>query len=249
MKKELEKIGFDKKEIAVYLALLELGEAPISEIARKSKIKRTTLYDTLESLKEKGLVGKSSRNKRNYYFAQDPRIIKDFLKEKVALFDNILPELLSSANFLENKPKIRFYEGEEGIHATYEETLQKRGDTFYGWYAKEFLTGLSMEYYEYYVKKRVSLDIVARGIAPKIPELVKYNKDSGSPLREIRFVDLKEYDYKMNISIILFSGRKISIIAHREKFSLIIESREIYRALLSIFKFMWKNLEKKDNLF
>ena len=246
MKKELEKIGFNKKEIAVYLALLELGESTLSDIAKKSKVKRSTLYDTIESLKEKGLVGKTSKNKRFHYFAEDPKIIGELLKEKLLLFENVLPQLMSFANFLEGKPKIRFYEGKEGIHNVYEETLQKKGDNFYGWYAKEFLTGLSMEYYEYYVQKRIERNIIARGIAPKIPELVEYNKKSGSPLREIRFVDLKKYDYKINISIILFSEKKIAIIAHREQISLLIESHEIYKALLSIFKFMWKTLEKKE---
>ena len=245
MKKELEKIGFNKKEVVVYLTLLELGETTISRISQKSKIKRTTVYDVIELLKNKGLVGKTVKNKRNYYFAEDPRLIGEMIKEKERLFSKIIPELLSIANFIDHKPKIRFYEGKGGIHDVYEESLKIKNDTFYGWYAKEFLTGLTKEYYEHYVQKRVKQNIITRGIAPDNPDLISYNKESGSPLREIRFVDQKKFDYKINVSIILFSDRKITIIAHREEIALIIESKYIYTALFSIWKFMWINLENK----
>ncbi len=242
MKKELEKMGFDPKETAVYLALLELGQTNIARIAQKSKVKRTTVYDVLSSLKEKGLVGKTISKGKTYYFAEDPRVIESFLKNKLNTLSKIMPELLSVANFLDHKPKIKFYEGEGGIHDVYEETVRIKDDNFYGWYASEFLTGLTKEYYEYYVQKRVKQNIIVHGIAPDIPELIKYNKESGSPLREIRFVDREKFDYKINVSIILFAKRKIAIIAHKEEIAIIIESEQIYTALLSIFKFMWSVL-------
>ena len=55
--RDLEAFGLTEKESRVYLALLELGEAGIGEIAKKSAIKRTTLYDVVENLKKSGLVG------------------------------------------------------------------------------------------------------------------------------------------------------------------------------------------------
>ena len=73
--KNLEKLNLADKEAKVYLALLELGEANIQRISNKSKIKRTTVYDVIEDLKEKGLVGTSKRKKRNYFFAENPRVI------------------------------------------------------------------------------------------------------------------------------------------------------------------------------
>ena len=48
--KQLKSLGFSEKEARVYLALLELGPSTTTEIARKSKINRTTGYDILESL-------------------------------------------------------------------------------------------------------------------------------------------------------------------------------------------------------
>ena len=51
MEEKLEQIGLDPKEAKVYLAMLELGETTVARIAQKSKIKRTTAYDLVDSLK------------------------------------------------------------------------------------------------------------------------------------------------------------------------------------------------------
>lgn len=52
--KDLEKIGFGKNEAQVYLALVELGQSSVNEIAIKSGIYRRTIYDSLKNLMEKG---------------------------------------------------------------------------------------------------------------------------------------------------------------------------------------------------
>jgi len=62
LNKELEKIGLSKKEAKVYLACLELSEATIGQISKKSGVKRTTVYDIVESLKEKSLISSSTKN-------------------------------------------------------------------------------------------------------------------------------------------------------------------------------------------
>lgn len=52
----LKEFGFKEKEAAVYLGLLELGEAKVHDIARKAKISRPTTYEILEKLAEGGFV-------------------------------------------------------------------------------------------------------------------------------------------------------------------------------------------------
>ncbi len=64
LKKQLEKLNLSSREATVYAELLELGETTIEQISQKSKIKRTTVYDVIKTLKEKGLVGTTKRKKR-----------------------------------------------------------------------------------------------------------------------------------------------------------------------------------------
>jgi sugar-specific transcriptional regulator TrmB len=132
MKKALEKLGLNQKEASVYLALLELGQTSISRIAQKSGVKRTSVYDVLKSLKTKGLVGRTISKGKTYYFAEDPGVLKEALEEKFTTLEKVMPQLLSITNFLDQKPKIRFYEGKGGIRDIYEETLELKNDTLKG---------------------------------------------------------------------------------------------------------------------
>ena len=52
----LEEIGLSKNEAKIYLTLLDLGSATASKIADTSKMHRTTVYDALDRLVQKGIV-------------------------------------------------------------------------------------------------------------------------------------------------------------------------------------------------
>ena len=72
---ELKKLNFSDKEARVYLALLELGEAPVQKIAEKAKVNRATTYVILESLKKKTAARTIKKQKRkikkgSYCFCQ-----------------------------------------------------------------------------------------------------------------------------------------------------------------------------------
>ncbi|MBD3185552.1 hypothetical protein GF325_01890, partial [Candidatus Bathyarchaeota archaeon] len=56
--KELERIGWNKNDAKVYVALVELGEANPQEIARHSETDRTRVYDALKRLMKKGYCAK-----------------------------------------------------------------------------------------------------------------------------------------------------------------------------------------------
>jgi len=51
--KILRNLGLNEKEAKIYLACLELGSATVQEVAQKSSIKRTNIYNLLGSLKKK----------------------------------------------------------------------------------------------------------------------------------------------------------------------------------------------------
>ena len=85
---KLEKLGLNKKEAQIYLAALESGETNIEGLSKKSKIKRTTVYDIVESLKEKGLLSstfskkkkymRSTKNLSNFFITHRAKILKIF---------------------------------------------------------------------------------------------------------------------------------------------------------------------------
>ena len=63
----LKDLGLSDKEIIVYLAGLEIGLSSVSGYSEKANLPRTTTYDLLKSLKEKGLSSYVIRSGVKYF--------------------------------------------------------------------------------------------------------------------------------------------------------------------------------------
>ncbi len=111
----LEELGLSEGEIKVYLALLKLGPIQVSKIKEETKLHRTTIYDFLEKLLNKGLASHVVRNNVKYYNAADPNMLVGFLKEKQEHLNQILPELNKLAKFKREEVKVEVYKGTEGL--------------------------------------------------------------------------------------------------------------------------------------
>lgn len=116
-------LGLDEHESDVYMALLSLGGGNVTDISKKSLIKRTTAYLYLESLSNKGLLYKSVRGKRAQYFPIDPKELSRLVAAKEKIISQALPHLSELYEKSFARPTIRFYEGREGIKNLYREVL------------------------------------------------------------------------------------------------------------------------------
>ncbi len=239
---DLKKIGLEEKEAQLYLCLLELGQANIAQISKKSALKRTTCYDIIESLKEKGLVAGILKKKKPFYFAEDPRKIQQSLDEKKHILANILPQLLSVANFIDKKPKIRYFEGEEGIKEVYRDTLNYPKQETLAWISDEAIDHFDVQWlWDFYVVKRVELKIWQRAISPEVTYMKNVQTFDQKHLRQTRFVSPEKFPFQVEIN--LYGGANIGIMSFQEKIGLVIESKKIYTTLKSIFEAHWNSLD------
>ncbi|AKM83899.1 TPA: hypothetical protein DCZ46_01010 [Candidatus Campbellbacteria bacterium] len=240
---DLKKIGLTENESKVYLALLELSESTIARISEKSKVKRTTVYLSINSLKEKGLASSIKRKNKTLFFAEDPRKIQEKEEERRETIKKIMPELLSFSNLIDKKPKIRFFEGKEGIKEVFKETLKYPKTELAGWFpdqvywlGKDFFT-------EVYMPARVKNKIWIKALAPKTKFNIELSKEDAKYLKETRFVDDEGFNVK--VEIILYGANKINIISYTEEIGLIIESKNIFDSLKSIFDVMWRSSSER----
>ncbi len=111
----LGELGLSDGEISVYLALLKLGLCPVSKIKEESNLHRTTIYDFLEKLLNKGLISYVVKNKVKYYNAAHPNKLFEFLKEKQDHLDEVLPDLVKLANIEKEEVSVEVYKGKEGM--------------------------------------------------------------------------------------------------------------------------------------
>jgi sugar-specific transcriptional regulator TrmB len=240
---KLEQLGLNKKEAAVYIASLELGESNINRISTKSKISRTTVYDIIDSLKLKGLIGSINKKKKKYYFATDPNFLNEKIDQERNTLKSILPELLSISNIIDKKPKIQFYEGAEGIKEIYLDTLKYPNDTIHAWVTDKVFSVFDEkddEFINYYLKKRIEKKIIARVIAPNTELLRRYKNLDNQNIRQTKINT--DNDFNIDVEIDLYANKKIGIMAFEERIGLIIESPKIFNTLKNIFNSMWKEL-------
>ncbi|TSC78755.1 MAG: transcriptional regulator TrmB [Parcubacteria group bacterium Gr01-1014_33] len=131
IKEKLRELEFSEKEVKVYLALLEIGSAVASDIAKKAKIKRSTTYVVLDSLAERGLISVVERRGVQLYSAAPPEQLVRHLQgmaRRYSVFADVAKELIPElkASRIATKtsvPKVHFFEGSEGIKTVYEDTL------------------------------------------------------------------------------------------------------------------------------
>jgi sugar-specific transcriptional regulator TrmB len=244
------KAGFSKNESAILLALFELGKGTVSQITRKAGLNRTTGYDILDSLVSKGLASVSGKEPKQEYLVESPdKILVMFenelneTSEKISDIKKIIPTLKSIHN-VAGRPKVRFYEGVNGLKDVYEDTLTSHEEILA--YANvdqmhQALTGYFPKYYE----RRAGKGISIRAIIPDSP-IGKYR--AGEDEKEKRttvLVPIDKYNFIPEVNIY---DNKIMIASWREKLGIIIESAEIADAMKKIYELAWigaKSLDKK----
>jgi len=244
LEKTLKDLGFSDKKSAIYLALLELGEASIIEIARKSDIKRTTVYNILPKLTADGLDKKGVKSKKTIFYVDDPRKIKTELEEKLHKANTLLPELLAIQNILPNKPKITFYEGLGGMKDLYRDTLNSLspGDTLLSFTGlTDFKHLMPQDFADWYIAERAHKKIRIKVIASDSETARAWKSAAQAELREIKIITDQKIKFDADTEIY---GHKIALISYKENFmGVIIESVEISQMQRMSFELMWNLLK------
>jgi len=124
----LKELGLSEGEIKVYLALLKLGSCPVSKVKEESELHRTTIYDFVEKLLNKGLINYVVKNNVKYYSAAHPNKLLEYLKEKQDKLSQILPELVEISKFEKEEVSVEVYKGKEGMKTALLEGLKAKGE-------------------------------------------------------------------------------------------------------------------------
>lgn len=241
--KTLEQFGFNQRQAKIYLACLELGEAPASSIARFCNENRLTSYSILKELLKKWFIFEISKNNINYYTAVSPeKIFKDY-QDKLSILEKKLPELMTIMNKFDNRPKLLFYEGVEGVKSVYDEILKTK-EPLYAFLSDDNIAPELKEYLnETFIAKRKKKKIHASVIVRETPANKQYlSKTKKNKLTEIRIIhdDLLWLEWEL----VLFWENKIACALYSpdELSWFLIESKQLYSSLKSIFMFIWNQL-------
>ncbi len=123
----LEKLGLTEKQAIVYISLLELGEAPMSQLANHAKLKRPTVYLVMGELDMLGVVSEVTKGKKKIYSAVHPKRLGELFTFRQNQFQEILPTLVAKYGTMQGKPRIQMLEGMEGLMHAYKEAFDLLG--------------------------------------------------------------------------------------------------------------------------
>src|SRR5438128_1840655 len=121
MNKIIEKLGLSEKEAKVYMAGLKLGETSITDLARASFLKRSTTHLAAQHLIMLGLFSETLKGKRRIIAPVHPRRLLEIARLHANQIEDNLSELTALYNLPKEKPKIRVFEGIEGVRTVYRE--------------------------------------------------------------------------------------------------------------------------------
>ncbi|RJR31589.1 hypothetical protein C4569_01365 [Candidatus Parcubacteria bacterium] len=240
--KTLQKFGLDSKAVKVYLALLELGKAPVLSIAKKAEIKRPTAYLILDELVEKGLAFKIPKKNKTTYVAENPKNLLKILEKRKSEIEKIIPDLLSIYKTEKEKPTVSMYEGEEGVLQLYnhiaEAAEQNKSIWWYGDVKtlNERLPDVLPMFYQLVKGRKIQMRDFNGGSEFE----KKYAKSHKRANYEIRYCPLPI----QNIDMAVF-GDKIAVISfHENIYSVIIEDKNIAASIKSLYELAWQQGEK-----
>lgn len=89
----LQQIGLNKNEAKIYEALIDLGDASVSEIASAGKVNRRNVYDALKNLQAKNLVSRVLGRQQQLYRAANPKKLMHILQQQRKTAAELLPRL------------------------------------------------------------------------------------------------------------------------------------------------------------
>ncbi|MFA5188015.1 MAG: helix-turn-helix domain-containing protein [Patescibacteria group bacterium] len=248
---ELKKIGLSDKEAKLYLTSLQRGPETAPTLAKLSDIVRPTAYVIIDSLTKKGLMSSTAKGKKTFYTAESPehllsliRLQKREIEEKEREIFKLIPQLELLANIKGEKPKVRVFEGKEGLKAVIESILKSKTKIIYSFMPADRLFDLfpADEHKEFMASPRVK-----KGIKGKLLYTSKnghiYKAKDPQNLREATFIDQKDFPFDCGIDIyddnIAFYTYKGAIMG------VVIENTDIANTMKTVFNMIWEKYNRK----
>ena len=232
---QLQKIGLSNNESKIYLVLLKLGSAQAGKISKETQINRTTIYDSLERLIEKGLVVFTISANRKVFKPVSPNRLLDQIKEKEENFKEILPELNSIFKKSIEKEESNIYKGKKGIKSILNDILNYKEYFAFGSSGK-FLEVMEHDF-ELFQRQKKKLKITARVILTSSDRKTEQVKTAYGKFKFI------PDEYGSPTTTFIY-GNKVAIIIWGEvPMAVLIESKEVSKSYKNYFKFLWRKIK------
>ena len=248
--------GLSEKEAKVYLALLELGMAPVQTIAQTAEINRSSTYVILERLIKQGFVSLAQDDNIQQYLAASPEIFLRLAEKRADKetdlrdrIKNLIPELKGLHKETKKKPKVRVFEGKEGLATAMMETLQGNKEKIVrASTSGNDLLALVHEEWKGWSEERMKRGVLLRAINVD-NEAAKTIARSNQKFYQVVFVKPKQHPLAVDMMI---AGDKVGYYLRKGNqgvTTIVIESPEVSAAMKSMFDITFEDAKAKGGRY
>ncbi len=238
IERELRNLGFTDNEIKIYLTLFRIGKAKAGRIAKECALERTSTYNALKRLQEKGVIASVIEGKTRIFSHGPPDKLLDMLNEKEEIANTLIPQLKTLQKYEREKENILKFRGYAGVKTVLNDVLRScnEGEEYLVMGSEGQLSERMPEFAKIFVarkdEKKLKARILIRSTRRSKPKS-RYTKARFVPQDVVSPANVDIYKNKVNI--ILWSEVPEAII---------IDNEDVAETFRSYFEFMWKHAKE-----
>lgn len=246
--KILERIGLTKNESIVYLTLIKAGSIKTAEILKKSGLNSGRIYDTLESLKHKGLVSESVINGVKHFTASPPSQLKEYyknrlisLKKEEPVIEDAIPELNKIRNISIEDSRSVIYTGIRGLRTAVDEAFEKveKGEEILAMGVTSLKDEKINDFWVNWSPNRIKKKIVAKHLFSESSEF--FNK-----FKKMKYTEAKVLKGITPVTIDIFGTKTVLIMNYKDPIScILIQDKNTTQSFRQFFYQLWESAKSK----
>jgi hypothetical protein len=236
-------LGLDRLSIRFFLASFKLGPGNIPEIAKLARIKRSTAYLLAKNLISCGFLLEDHKLYANKIYAIDPEKLlhlvankqRQLRRQEIELEEN-LPRIRSLYQASEIRPKIRLFEGNNGLIQVWEDILSTKNEILLWTNQQTENQFFGPVNHDKFIKERLTKKIPIRVLATDSLESRDLKSADNENIRQTKILpkttrfSAETYIYDHKIAILDYN---------RDIIGIIIESEPIASSHKSMFETTW----------
>lgn len=233
---KLERLGLSTNEAKIYVTLLEIGESQAGRISKKSQINRTTTYDSIERLIDKGLITFVIQANKKIFKPIPPNKLLENIEEQEKIAKEILPELDTLYKESKEEEESNIYKGRKGIRSILHDILKCKDYVAFG-SSGRFIDFMRHDF-SLFQKRKNELNIKSRVI---LSDSARNTEQVKTAYATFRFIP-NEYTaptttfvYGIQVAIMVWSETPVATV---------INSKELAKSYKSYFELLWKIAKK-----
>jgi len=252
IKSALEQLRLSQNAITFFLTSYRLGRSSIGQIAKATKMDRSSAYAAYQQLQELGLMNEEPIGSRKVIWTREPKAIIARLRteirrmrRQVEAIEESMPELLAQYGSRNDRPVLQVFTGIEGLHQIMEDILA--GSNFELLLLSNFKEEervFSRKDHDSFIERRIAKNINLRLIATDSSEARRIQKTDKAKMRETRIVQ-GEAPFENETYIY---GDKIAMLSFNDKTGIIgfiVQSQEFADAQRWMFERIWRQLHER----